>query len=350
VVTSTHEPNIRLIYNEDEFLLINISAARVDTSRLIFEQTLPTGELRSFTATTWNHDGAVDSPDRMRAGGCFQLVTGTATQRAPNPEICPQLLSFVQSSMSRFYFWTSDQPGASFTVRYANSQTPLARCSIDAGRCEFYVGPGGESPAVAAQPSATPTVVPTTTPTPTPTRTAQATPVPTTTPTITPTRTAQATKVPTSTPAPTSTRTAQATQVHPNNLKLIYDKDQFLLINTSDAPLDVSQLLFEQVLADGSVRTFEASEWQRTGIVVPPTEMTARGCYQLVTAEGTQTVPDGDLCAHFLGWFSTSVVRRYFWISDTPGASFVVRRTGDTAPLATCSVDAGECDAYLPAG
>jgi hypothetical protein len=142
---------------------------------------------------------------------------------------------------------------------------------------------------------------------------------------------------------------AEATAAGEDNLRLIYDKEQFLLINTSDAPLDVSQLVFEQELTDGSVRTFEAKEWERAGIVVPPTAMTAQGCYQLVTAQGTQAVPADDICPHFLGWYSTGIESRYFWIANDSGASFVVRRASDTAPLATCSVDAGECEVYLPA-
>jgi serine/threonine protein kinase len=336
---SAHEPNIRLVYDDGEFLLINISAARVDASRLIFEQTLPTGELRSFTATTWDHEGAIDAPTRMRAGGCYQLLTAAATRAAPPRDVCAQLLSFVQSAMSRFYFWISDQPGATFTVRYANSQTAVATCQIDAGECEFYVGSGGETPTVTATPSGTPTPV-SNSPTPVPNS-------PTALPTSPTPVPVSPTPVPVS-PTPTLTRTLQATQVQESNLTLIYDKDQFLLINTSDATLDVSQLVFEQELPDGSIRAFEANEWDRSDIRVPPTEMTARGCYQLVTAEGTQTVPDDTLCAHFLGWFSTGIERRYFWIADTPGASFIVRLAGGTAPLATCSVDAGECEAYLP--
>jgi hypothetical protein len=335
--TSTNKPNIRLIYNDFEFLLINISAARVDASRLIFEQTLPTGELRSFQATAWNREGVIDAPARMRAGGCYQLLTAVATQKAPGRDVCAQLLGFVQSAITRFYFWTSDQPGATFTVRMANSQTALATCQIDAGECEFYVGPGEEAPVVAVNPSNTPTLVPTSTPTPVLTSTS--TPILTSTPT----------PVLTSTPAPTRTATAEAAPVGEYNLRLIYDKEQFLLINISDAPLDVSQLVFEQELTDSSVRTFEAKEWERTGIVVPPTAMTAQGCYQLVTAEGTQAIPADDICPHFLGWYSTGVESRYFWIANNRGASFVVRRTSDTAPLATCSVDAGECEVHLPA-
>ena len=156
---SSNKPNIRLIYNDFEFLLINISAARVDASRLIFEQTLPTGELRSFQATAWNRQGVIDAPARMRAGGCYQLLTAVATQKAPSRDVCAQLLGFVQSSITRFYFWTSDQPGATFTVRIANSQTALATCQIDEGECELYVGPGEEAPVVAVNPSTTPTPV-----------------------------------------------------------------------------------------------------------------------------------------------------------------------------------------------
>jgi hypothetical protein len=112
--------------------------------------------------------------------------------------------------------------------------------------------------------------------------------------------------------------------------------------------MDVSGLIFEQVLPNGDVRQFEASDWDRTGFMEPPDRMTAGGCFQLVTAEGEQTVPDDQDCFPSLGWFRTGVTQRYFWVSDRPGATFTVLTQDSDTPLGVCEIDTGECWITLP--
>ncbi len=127
-----------------------------------------------------------------------------------------------------------------------------------------------------------------------------------------------------------------------------YDADSFLIVNISDRQLDVSVLVFEQRMPNGAVRRFEASQWDRADMLEPPDAMGPDGCYQLVTADGTQHTPGVSECEHFLGWFRTSLTRRYFWLSDQEGAKFTVKLAGSSMVLATCEIDAGECLVPLP--
>ena len=290
------EPNIRLIYDDDQFVLVNLSGQVIDITPLIFEQALDDGTTRQFRATTWNREGIVDSPARMRAGGCYQFVTVQASQSQPERRVCPQFLGYFRSSIQRRYFWLADDPDAVFTVRTAQTTEPLAVCAIAAGQCDIYTD------VVIVPPSPTPT----------------ASPTPTDTPTVTPTPTEP-------------------------DLLLRYNDNDVLLVNISPHTLDITGLVFEQTLPDGSIRRFEAAQWNRPDVLAPPTQMEPNTCYQLVTAEGVRTEPDRAVCTRFLGWFRTGVGSRYFWLADEPGAVFVVRDANTGTRLAECMVEAGTC-------
>ena len=132
-----------------------------------------------------------------------------------------------------------------------------------------------------------------------------------------------------------------------NSLRLLYDEGSFLVVNTSAHPLDISDVVFERTLPDGSQRRFEAKDWARRALE-PPTHMIPQGCYQLVRAEANASQPSTDVCPHFLGWFSTGLPRRYFWIADEEDAHFTVRLAGEDTPLGECAIDAGSCIIYLP--
>ncbi len=298
------EPTIHLIYDGEQFLLVNVSDHVLDVSQLIFEQNLSNGTTRSFRTTNWNRDDIGDPTDQLRSGGCYQLLTANATQMPPSVQVCPQFLGYFRSTVTRRYFWLSDEPGAVFTVRYTSSDTLLATCPIDAGECAFYLGP-------AAAPVATPA------PTPTP-----------------------------ASPSPAASETPVATT--PGDLRMLYGTDSFLIVNMSNRVLDLSQLMFEQELPDSAMRRFDAQEWDRPGVLSPPSEMSAGGCYELVTGDGTQTTPSHDICTRFLGWFRTGVSGRYFWLSDQPGAVFTVRNAATDTVIGTCPIDTGTCVVSLP--
>ena len=317
-----------MVYNESEFLLINVSDEPLDVSRLVFEQETPDGRVLAFSATLWAQV-AVERPSRMGPDGCYQIVTSAATQRTPPTSVCPRFLGFFRSNLTRRYFWIASQPGATFTVRYSDAGAPLATCSAEAGTCEIALG--GAEPMATNRPSVTPTEAPPTAtqpPAPTATEYRSATPSPTLQPTATSTRT------PSVTP----------TEAPPPSIRLVYDSQSFLLINISGQTLDISDLVFDQDAPDGEQRSFEASTWRDTG------QMTAGGCYQLLSTNAPQTPPPDSLCQRFLGWYRTTLTGRYFWMADAGGTTFTVHTATDPAPLAECAIEAGECAFYLPPG
>ena len=297
--TAGPPPTLRLLYTPDSLLLINISGAALDVSGLVFEQTRDDGNDRLFRATAWDREGMADRPAQMRSGGCYQLVTQNTTQMQPDRSVCPEFLGYVRLDSVRRYFWEAGGPEATFTVRLADQTAPLGICSVAAGECAIYL----------AAPAATPTPTPSRTPTRTPTPTATPTPMP--------------------------------------DVRLLYDGEAVLLINVSATTQDVSSLVFEQTLPDGRVLSFEAALCNRPEMAQTPAQMPPGGCYQAVTGEGTQMAPDQSVCERFLGWFRTSAPSRYFWLSDDPAAVFTVRRANESAPLATCSIAAGECSFSL---
>jgi serine/threonine protein kinase len=297
---TTHAPNIRAIYSGGEFLLLNISGETLDISKVSFEQELPDGTVRVLKTTVWNR--AVVKPDRMAKNSCYQLLTGEANRIVPDTKICPFFLGYFRTSVSRNHFWVSSDPGAVFAVRFEGLGQPLAECEIAAGECEFYAGPDASQVAEAP---------------------------PTLTPTSEPTETSEPVQQP--------------------NIRLIYNKDNFILINVSRKVIDISQLVFKQELTTGSERTFLAAEWDESAVLVGnTTSLRPGGCYELVTSEGTWVKPNQEDCAAFLGWFRSNIPERFFWISNQAGAVFKVQVPGDPAPLAVCEIDAGECRFYLP--
>ena len=116
--------------------MINISQETLDISNLIFEQQAQDGTLRSFGAQSWSASG---NPGAVPPGGCFQLVTGPATQIRPSVSECPVFLGWFRVTNNSRYFWIAAQPGASFTVRVANHVGLLVTCPIAAEECLFAV-------------------------------------------------------------------------------------------------------------------------------------------------------------------------------------------------------------------
>jgi serine/threonine protein kinase len=134
--TPTPTPNLRAIYDQNQFVLINISSETLNIRNLVFEQQAQDGTLRSFGADSWS---VGSNPSAMPPGGCFQLVTSPATQIRPSTSDCPIFLGWFRADNVNRYFWISTQPGANFTVRAANRANPLATCAVAAEECLFAV-------------------------------------------------------------------------------------------------------------------------------------------------------------------------------------------------------------------
>jgi hypothetical protein len=172
-------------------------------------------------------------------------------------------------------------------------------------------------------------------PSETPAATSTSTPAPSDTPRP-PTATMTRTPTATATPEDTATRTPGA------ELRMVYDDNEFLLINISDRALDISDLVFEQETTSGATLAFSANTWQ--GAI----RMDAGGCYQLLATGATQGEPPHDICTMYLGWFRSNLQSRYFWISDEAATVFTVRHADEETILGTCQVGAGQCEVAFP--
>jgi serine/threonine protein kinase len=206
--------------------------------------------------------------------------------------------------------------------------------------------------------SQTPTLIPTSTapmaaiiPTNTPEAAASATTPPTEAlPTIPPTAqpvaaVTEAIVSPTPESATAEPSTAEATAVDSipptaaeSAVVLRYDARSLVLLNRSQASVDISGWSFVQTLANGTKLTFEARRWDN-GASRPTTALPPGNCFMVWTNTGNEVATPDD-CAKRSSWQAVGQTR-WFWVSTNPSANFEVRK-GD-AVLATCSILAGEC-------
>lgn len=217
-------PNLRLIYTEEtpghgQFLLLNVSGDTLDISQLVFERERPDGGVLRYEARWWDRPGISASPSAMPGHSCLQLVTSNGTYRTTSGGNCPIFLGYYRTNLTERYFWLADEPGTSFNVRTLDSDEPLATCAIEATTCAFYAGP--EVLAVVA------------------------------------------------TPAAGESEALAASGAGPQ-LRLLYDENSFLIINTSAQQVNISALVFEQQMTNGTPRRFEAIQWNRPDVAAPP--------------------------------------------------------------------------------
>jgi hypothetical protein len=111
----------------------------------------------------------------------------------------------------------------------------------------------------------------------------------------------------------------------------------FLLINDSDDVMDVSGIVFVQVVTEGSNLTFPSSRWNGGG--VPTSELPPDDCFQIYTTRVMVGVSPSS-CNTRHKWDQTAF-SRWFWVSEDPDTQFEVRRNG--VVLAECRVGDGEC-------
>lgn len=163
--------------------------------------------------------------------------------------------------------------------------------------------------------------------------TAEATSPPTETPTPTPTP-----APPTSTPTASPTATSE-----PVDVRLIYDARTLVLLNTSDAAVDVSNMLFVQRTETGGEITFRSSNWG--GGSVPPSRLPPGDCFQIWSFDDS-FIEQPEYCNTRHSWRQTSPIR-LFWVSEVEEARFSVLRNG--VELAQCNIAAGECTFALNA-
>ncbi len=170
-------------------------------------------------------------------------------------------------------------------------------------------------------PAATTTRRPTTTPRPTgtPTQAHTGTPTPTDTAERTQEPTVAVVVVPTQTPAPENP-----------DVVLYYDHRTLVLVNRSEAAVDISDLYFIRTDAEGQENIFEANNWTNDGVL---TNFRPQNCLQVWTNSFNFLEEDESVCSSRQGWRQLTS-GRLFWISNEDEAIFEVRR--GSRLLATC--------------
>ncbi len=128
----------------------------------------------------------------------------------------------------------------------------------------------------------------------------------------------------------------------PPNVLLLYDDDAFLLVNQADRTLNVADLVFRREGAE-----FSAGQW--TDGTAPPAALPPRQCFHLwrdTLAVTPGNMPfDRNACDIRAAWRRTTQPH-WFWISDSPDATFDVILSGTV--LRTCEIAAGRCEVTLP--
>lgn len=117
----------------------------------------------------------------------------------------------------------------------------------------------------------------------------------------------------------------------------IYDDQGFTLWNRSEEPVDVSGLVFAQIVEDGIDLTYPSNRWAVNN--APPYALPASECLQVWTFNDN-TIPTPDSCLSRLAWRQVAPSRE-FWRAEYGATAFEVRR--GTNVLVVCEISAGEC-------
>lgn len=137
----------------------------------------------------------------------------------------------------------------------------------------------------------------------------------------------------------TTAPTASASPGAPDQgqIELIYNSRSLVLHNRSDETINVADLSFVQVTAEGRELVFRASSWEGT---VASSDTLAPGACLMVWVNEIASLPQPDYCQSRPAFFLAGPAR-WFWISPASGAVFEVRRSRSV--LAECEIRAGRC-------
>lgn len=132
--TNTNGTQVRLVYQQDQIDVINISGRLINLAPLSFIQRGPAE--RRFDARVWSDSqGALNSPERMPDGRCFQV----SRIEAGNPKIagdCTRVSAYRIVSSPRQFWIAQNDATVEFEVWW-NDTEKLASCAISAGQCEI---------------------------------------------------------------------------------------------------------------------------------------------------------------------------------------------------------------------
>ncbi|NDJ77240.1 MAG: serine/threonine protein kinase [Chloroflexi bacterium] len=169
------------------------------------------------------------------------------------------------------------------------------------------------------------------------------------------TATAEAEMLAASQTANAPTPTLPPTPTPEPNVRLYYDiEGEFLLVNISDEPLDVSRLAFVQAVPDGPERRWDRDSWFELTNPPPPDALANLArldpdrCMQILAGSAFQPLDQGR-CGRVVIFGSSVRGDYHFWIADRPGAtSFDVRDAESNEVYHTCRISDGICEFYLP--
>lgn len=127
-LTATPDGQVLLRFDDEQLILVNVSAADINISDLVFTRT--DGEEATFPATLWDNVQAPYPPSQLPPGWCLQVIRTEIGQKRPLPG-CSRLSSFRLVAPSR-QFWVASE-AVTFAVR--RGDRILAVCPISAGQC-----------------------------------------------------------------------------------------------------------------------------------------------------------------------------------------------------------------------
>ena len=87
-----------------------MSERPLNIRRLVFEQENADGDTLSFEAELWNSASA--SLEALPPGGCYQTVTGPATQTRPSSQTCPLFMGWFRAATEDKHFWIAAAAGS----------------------------------------------------------------------------------------------------------------------------------------------------------------------------------------------------------------------------------------------
>lgn len=128
---TTPPPDISLIYDDKQLMLINISSRTLDLSGLTFVQKGQTE--RSFSASRLQSASALFSISTTPPRNCFQVARNDIP--LPNPLDSCRRGQFLRLVANMWFWVPQGDQATTFEVRQGDKL--LATCEIKAGKCEF---------------------------------------------------------------------------------------------------------------------------------------------------------------------------------------------------------------------
>jgi hypothetical protein len=136
-VTVLRTPNLRMIYDDNEITLVNLTGQAIDISALRFETI--EGKSASFDASRWSSE--------LRANQCLQLWSVKRNGSKGLPE-CQAIQNWLTTVNPSNHFWTGSNGVSVFEVRYNGTVLNVCQAAPSSSQdrpitCEFYLPAGG---------------------------------------------------------------------------------------------------------------------------------------------------------------------------------------------------------------